>query len=353
MTQICFATTIFIETNFSVPKNIKHSIWFLVVSTTRIKLRMSIESREEFKNGMLAHRPVALANNVTTKNTREIFDTNSSKPIQLFNDDCSRQTIVVWFSCGAASAVAAKKTIEKYGHQADIKIVNNPILEEDEDNRRFLNDVQEWLNHPIEIAKNANFPDCSAKTVWHQRRYMSGVVGAPCTTVLKKQARQQWENENYFTDIVLGFTFDEVKRHERFILSERSNVLPVLINEKITKDDCFNIIKTAGIELPRMYKMGYPNANCIGCVKSTSPSYWNHVRKMHPEVFKERADQSRHIGAKLVRYKGQRIMLDELPANAIGRPLKQIPGFDCGIFCEEHRQANDNNANEIEISKTS
>ena len=69
MTQICFATTIFLETNFSVPKNIKHSIWFLVVSTTRIKLRMSIESREEFKNGMLAHRPVALANNVTTKNT--------------------------------------------------------------------------------------------------------------------------------------------------------------------------------------------------------------------------------------------------------------------------------------------
>ena len=26
-----------------------------------------------------------------------------------------KQTIAVWFSCGAASAVAAKKTIEKYG----------------------------------------------------------------------------------------------------------------------------------------------------------------------------------------------------------------------------------------------
>ena len=26
-----------------------------------------------------------------------------------------KETIAVWFSCGAASAVAAKKTIEKYG----------------------------------------------------------------------------------------------------------------------------------------------------------------------------------------------------------------------------------------------
>jgi hypothetical protein len=35
--------------------------------------------------------------------------------------------IVVWFSSGAASAVAAKKTIEKYKNIATIRIVNNPI----------------------------------------------------------------------------------------------------------------------------------------------------------------------------------------------------------------------------------
>ena len=35
--------------------------------------------------------------------------------------------ITVWFSCGAASAVAAKKTIELYGESNEIILVNNPI----------------------------------------------------------------------------------------------------------------------------------------------------------------------------------------------------------------------------------
>ena len=38
--------------------------------------------------------------------------------------------ITVWFSCGAASAVAAKKTIENYGACNNIRVVNNPIKEE-------------------------------------------------------------------------------------------------------------------------------------------------------------------------------------------------------------------------------
>ncbi len=79
--------------------------------------------------------------------------------------------------------------------------------------------------------------------------------------------------------------------------------------------------------------MGYPNANCIGCVKATSPLYWNHVKKMHPEVFEERAEQSRRLGCRLVRYKGKRLFLDELPDDAIGRKMNNM-NFECGIFCE-------------------
>ena len=66
------------------------------------------------------------------------------------------KTIVVWFSCGAASAVAAKKTIEKYGDTHIVRVVNNPIAEEDIDNLRFLDDVAYWLNKEIEVASNDN-----------------------------------------------------------------------------------------------------------------------------------------------------------------------------------------------------
>lgn len=244
------------------------------------------------------------------------------------------KTIVVWFSSGAASAIAIQETIKQYGYNNTIRVVNNPVAEEDSDNTRFLYDVADWLNVDIEFATNSKYPDHKCKDVWNDRNFMSGPTGAPCTLELKKGARQQWEKENHVDWHVLGFTADEEKRYNRFVLTERDNVIPVLIDAGLTKQDCYDRLVHAGIEPPRVYKLGYPNANCIGCVKATSPTYWNHVRKMHPEVFEDRAEQSREIGAKLVRYKGQRIYLDELPVDAVGRPLKSMD-IECGIFCEE------------------
>ena len=244
--------------------------------------------------------------------------------------------IAVWFSCGAASAVAAKRTIEKYGATHTIRVLNNPVIEEDEDNLRFLKDVEKWLGLPIEFVRSSKYSSQSAVDVWEKRKFMSGPMGAPCTIELKKYARQEWEKLNSCDWHVLGFTADEKTRHDRFVLTERSNVLPVLIDDGITKSQCFSILQSAGIELPRIYSLGYPNANCIGCVKATSATYWSHVKKMHPDVFAARAEQSRRIGARLVRHKGVRMFLDELPDGATGRSMKNM-NFECGIFCEEKK----------------
>lgn len=242
--------------------------------------------------------------------------------------------IAVWFSSGAASAVAAFLTVQKYSAKEQVRIVNNPIAEEDPDNLRFLRDVQEWIGLPIETATHPSYPNASAVEVWDRRKGMSFPQGAPCTVHLKKEARQFWEIKNKPDWHVLGFTVDEQIRHDRFVLGERSNVIPVLIDAGMTKDDCYAFLKQHGIEPPAIYKRGYPNANCIGCVKATSPTYWNLVRREDPEVFAARAEQSRRLGVTLARYKGQRIYLDELPADAVGRPLKSLD-FECGIFCEE------------------
>ncbi len=243
--------------------------------------------------------------------------------------------IAVWFSSGAASAVAARRTIEKYGNLCTIRVINNPIIEEDADNLRFLKDVEKWIGVEIEFARHKKYPKASVEEVWDDVGYMSGVAGAPCTKILKKGARQQWENENHHDWLVMGFTSDEKKRADMFALTERSNFLPILVNEGITKEDCFTILREAGIEIPRTYAIGWPNGNCPGCVKATSPTYWNFTREQRPDVFASRAEQSRRIGAKLVRHKGKRIFLDELPADAKGMPLKSMKIPECGLFCEE------------------
>lgn len=242
-----------------------------------------------------------------------------------------KQTIAVWFSCGVASAVAAKKTIEKYGQTHNILIVNNPVKNEHPDNLRFLDDVEKWLGYKIIKATNEKYPSADIGDVFDKVKYMSGVGGASCTLALKKEARYQFERDNKIDWHVLGFTIDEWERQKRFNTNERENVIPVLITELLTKNDCFRIIEKAGIQLPIIYSLGYPNANCIGCVKSSSPTYWNLVRSTFPEVFEERAIQSRRIGCRLVKRKGKRIFLDELLETDKGGKIKS---YDCGIFCD-------------------
>jgi hypothetical protein len=243
-------------------------------------------------------------------------------------------TIVVWFSNGAASAVAWQETLKRYGNLCQVVAVNNPVVEEDSDNIRFAQDVMVWLGQPLVFWRSRRFPSGSAVEVWNVERAMSFPHGAPCTKHLKRNARQEYENSHRVDWHVFGFASEEEQRHNDFVLTERSNVLPVLIEAKLSRQDCYDRLVAEGVEPPRVYAEGYPNANCIGCVKATSPTYWNLVRKTRPEVFAARAEQSRRLGVRLARYKGERIFLDELPPDAVGRPLKNMK-IECGIVCEE------------------
>ena len=239
--------------------------------------------------------------------------------------------IAVWFSCGAASAIATYRILQKYRDTCTIRVLNNPVIEEHEDNQRFLKDIEQWLGIKVETVINESHKHCSAEEIWEQRRYMAGIAGAPCTMLLKQEARRKWEMNNDYDYHVLGYTYEEKHRYERF-LKQRPNTIGILIDEKITKKDCYTILENNNIELPEIYKLGYPNANCIGCVKASSAPYWNHVRNMHPEIFKKRCELSRELGAKLVKINDERIFLDELPNDIKEKNLNGLD-FECGIFC--------------------
>lgn len=246
----------------------------------------------------------------------------------------SKPVIAVWFSCGAASAVAAKLTLDKYGDTHNVRVLNNPIAEEDEDNRRFLHDVEKWLGVKVETVTHPLFPDGSAVGVWEHERYMSGPSGASCSRALKRRARILWERHNRCDALVIGLTAEEQRRIDNFNRDRTDKdplMLSILADAGMTKQDCFDVLAKEGVRPPAIYGLGFPNANCVGCVKSASPTYWNMVRKHFPGVFAQRAEQSRRLGVRLVKVSGQRIFLDELNPNAVGRKMKD---FDCGVICQ-------------------
>lgn len=240
--------------------------------------------------------------------------------------------IIAWFSCGAASAVTAYLAIQKYGDR--VTIVNCDTTDDEHpDNKRFRGDVQKWLGREIVLIRSEKYS--SVDDVFEKTAYMSGINGARCTTELKKIPRFAFQN---IEDIhVFGLTFDEKSRIATF---EKENpeiyVDWLLVENELTKTDCYDVLTVNGIKRPEMYELGFDNSNCIGCVKSGSPRYWNLIRINFPEVFNLRAVRSRALGVKLVKYKGQRIFLDELPPTAGLTDKTFGEQIECGVFCGQN-----------------
>lgn len=236
--------------------------------------------------------------------------------------------IVVWFSCGAASACAAKLAVEQYFPGYVHVVYCNTLISEHPDNIRFMQDVSQWIGKHIKIISSKKYT--SIDEVFERERYMSGIAGARCTIEMKKVPRFDFQLPD--DTHIFGLTADEGKRIERF---ERNNpelkMDWILRDEGIMKDDCYKMLREAGINLPVMYSLGFKNNNCIGCVKASSPVYWDRVRQHFPDVFTKRAHQSRAIGCRLVRYQGKRMFLDELPVkNDDVTPEQDI---ECGVVC--------------------
>jgi hypothetical protein len=237
--------------------------------------------------------------------------------------DHEKPRVVVWFSCGAASACALKLTAALN----PVAVYCDTSSGEHEDNARFMSDVEKWTG--IRISKIRSERYNTIEEVFEKRRYMSGVNGAPCTVEMKKVPRFKFQRPD---DIhIFGMTVEEKRRIAGFEADNHELTLRwPLVEWGMTKHDCLRMIESAGIATPAKYLQGYSNNNCHGCVKATSPHYWNLVRKTDPQVFERRVEQSRRFGAKLVRYKGKRIFLDELPADSTEVVQEDL---SCGPQC--------------------
>lgn len=241
--------------------------------------------------------------------------------------------IVSWFSCGTASAVTAKQTIARYGADHEVVIARCLVPEEHPDNERFATDCEAWFGQAVIRLKSDEYDSCEA--VWRQRSFMSGPHGAVCTVEMKKAVRHVFER-SWGPDLqAFGFTAEEHKRAKRFQAQNPDvRMLAPLIDAGLSKPDCHAILDRAGLLIPEMYRLGFPNANCMGCVNAQSPGYWNRTRRHFPEVFASRAAQSRALGVRLVKTTSgarERLFLDELDPTLDGGDDE--PSMECSLLC--------------------
>jgi len=236
--------------------------------------------------------------------------------------------VVCWFSCGAASAVATKLAITQYAGR-EIVIARCIVKEEHPDNDRFAADCELWFGMPITNLISEKY-NGSIYAVFEKRKYVSGIAGAPCTMLLKKQVRLDFQKPE--DKHVFGYCAEEQGRWDSFLDANNIDAVSPLMERGLEHPDCLAMIEQAGIELPVMYKLGYQHNNCIGCVKASGAGYWNKIRDDFPAEFDRMAAVSRRIGARLTKDGEQRIFLDELRVGT--GDYQTEPEIQCGIFCE-------------------
>lgn len=196
------------------------------------------------------------------------------------------------------------------------------------DTMRFKADCEKWYGAEIETIQTDKYTDHI--DVIEKDKYVNGPSGARCTLMLKRRVREKWEKSQEIAGYIWGFEHGkkEEDRAARIKLSMPSyeHYFP-LIDAKLSKPDCIQLVQSLGIEIPTMYKLGFHNNNCVGCVKG-GMAYWNKIREHFPEVFDRMAKAERAVGRSCLK----RYFLDELPKDA-GRhapPLTQ----ECGATGE-------------------
>lgn len=251
-----------------------------------------------------------------------------------------RKRTVCWFSCGAASAVATKIAIGDFGAQP-LSVYTIFLATEHPDNKRFTDDCARWFGYPIhQLAETVHAAD--PFVVYMRQRYLVGADGAACTRILKREVRESMQTPN--DRHVFGFTYEEQDRYDRFIDANNVDCDAPLIRHKLTKKDCLAMLSEARIEIPMMYRLGYKNNNCIGCVKGGA-GYWNKIRVDFPETFERMSQMEQRLNRTVLRVVDRYEIVDgKRKVVKKGLPLKDLPpdmgryevepDIECGAACQ-------------------
>jgi 3'-phosphoadenosine 5'-phosphosulfate sulfotransferase (PAPS reductase)/FAD synthetase len=216
--------------------------------------------------------------------------------------------IICWWSGGITSAVACKVALDLYGAE-NCRVIMIDTKNEDDDTYRFKSDCEKWYGVNIEVITGIGDDYKDIESVWFKHKSLNVANGAICSSKLKRAVREKWQEHNDFDFQVFGFEFDKKEFNRALSLSKNhpkaKSIYPLLM-KGYTKDDCLRIVQDAGIEIPRMYSLGFRNNNCFktGCVQG-GIGYWQKMKKEFPEKFNKMAN----IEHELTNIKGEPVTM--------------------------------------------
>ena len=162
---------------------------------------------------------------------------------------------------------------------------------EDKDLYRFLNDLESYWEKAIVKLKDGRTPlqvgeDVKFILNSRVRQCSFQLKIKPFTDMIKKHSKP--------VTIHLGLDWSEEHRMEapkkNYEAIEGVSVDYPLIWKPIPTKKYSEIVESWGIEIPRLYKMGFPHNNCGGRCVAQGKGEWRRLKRMFPERFNEVKD---------------------------------------------------------------
>ena len=177
---------------------------------------------------------------------------------------------VVMFSGGVGSWATAKRVVEQNGPDHVVLLFADTLME-DEGLYRFLEDAANDVGVPVTRIAEGRDP----WQVFFDGRFLGNSRIDPCSRVLKREFMRKWLEENCSPSnatIYLGIDFYEIHRIDK----ARPLWAPWQVRAPLAEDppymdknEMLEALQASGIEVPRLYKMGFAHNNCGGfCVKA-------------------------------------------------------------------------------------
>jgi hypothetical protein len=256
---------------------------------------------------------------------------------------------IIFYSGGIGSWMTAKRVIEKHGKE-DVILLFTDTLIEDEDLYRFLDDTEKDFG--IKITRIAD-----GRTPWQvfkDTRFLGNSKLAKCSHVLKQDTARKWLEANYQPSectLYLGIDFTELHRTK----SPVRNWAPYQVEFPMTeqpylfKQDMLNELKKIGIEIPRLYRLGFSHNNCSGMCVRGGQGHFIQLLENFPGRFKwleeyekemqEFLGQPVTILKKTTDNETSSLSLEKLRNTYESGKREQIDMFDvggCGCFVDEN-----------------
>jgi hypothetical protein len=213
---------------------------------------------------------------------------------------------IVSLSGGVSSAIAAERVIQRYGKDA-VTLWFADTSWEDEDLYRFLDDCcKRWDLQPVVYREGRN-----PLEVAEDQHIIPNQKLAPCTHRLKIEPFVRYiAGLDKPLTIHIGLDWTETHRmtapRRRYEEIDGVAVDFPLMWEPIETRRYHDIIQQDwGIQIPRLYTMGFPHNNCGGRCVRQGISEWLRLKRFFPERFAEVRDweaEQRAKGGALANY---------------------------------------------------